>query len=149
MVGRGSLFLRLLAAVLLIGALVAAGWMIFQAGQAQGYAMGAAQAAAQAGDAGGVQPVPQGGPFYPGYYGYYRPHFSPFFPLAGIFWFLVLFFVIGGLFRAIFWGLRGPRHYGWYGGPGHHHPHGWWGGPPPAEGGAPERGAPERKVEEH
>lgn len=143
MFGRGSIFLRVLAALLLIGVLAAAGWMVFQAGQAQGYAMGAAQAAAQSGDAGGVQPVPQGGPFYPGYYGYYRPHFSPFFPLAGIFWFLIIFFVIGGLFRAIFWGWRGPRHYpgGWYGGPGHHQ-HPW--GEPPAGG-----SAAERKVEEH
>jgi hypothetical protein len=138
MVGRGSVFLRIAAAVLLIGVLAVGGWMAFRAGQAQGYALGASQAAAQVGDGQGVQPVT---PVYPGYYGGWHPHFFPFFPLGGLIGFLIFFFILGGLFRMILWGSCGPRPYpgGWRGGPWHHHHHYPWWGEPPAEGESAEK----------
>lgn len=134
---RGSIFLRIAAAVLLIGVLAVGGWMVFRAGQAQGYAMGASQVAAQVDDGQPVTPV------YPGYYDDFRPQFFfPAFPLSGLLWFLFLFFVISGLFRMILWGRFGPRPYpgGWRGGPWYHYHHHypWW-SEPPAEGESAEK----------
>ena len=134
---RGSIILRVFATLLLVGLLVAAGFMIFRAGQAQGYAMGVAQAANGQQVAPGTNGAPGTLPwmypgslpgYWPGYY--YRPHFF-FGPLFGIFFFFLFFFLIGGLFRRA-WGWGRP-HGPW----GHHyygpHPHGW--GPPPGEPG--------------
>jgi hypothetical protein len=121
---RGSIFFRVVGAIILIGVLAGAGAFIFQAGQAQGYALGSSASGAA------LQPpapaLPQGAPFYPGYsYPFWRPHFF-FFPFGLIFG-LFFLFVISGLFRRIFWGFPGPRGY-WHGGyPG---PRGWYPGYP-------------------
>jgi len=109
---RGFFVFRLLASLLLIAVLIAAGVMIFRAGQAQGYALGAAAAAASPSNPPGqVVPAYPNMPYaWPGYYGM---HFSPFGPLLGLFFFggliFFVFFVVGGLFR-----FRGGMH------PGHH-----------------------------
>ncbi len=115
---RGSILFRILGALVIIGILVTAGVFIFQAGQAQGYAMGLAAA----GKDGVTTPAP-----YP-YYGYgyglgFHPFFFPFFfPLGGLLFFFGLFFLL----RFVFGGF-GRRH--WYGQPG-----GWYGGPGPQPG---------------
>lgn len=148
---RGNFFFRAIAALILVGLLAAGGYFIFQAGQAQGYAMGVAASAASAapgGSSSGVAPSvpvqPGVAPYmYPGYYypGFYRPHF--FFPFWGPFGLLIpllFFFLIIGLFRAIFWRRGhgyGPGYYG------HGHWHGDWQGQPgphPGEGSQPPAG---------
>lgn len=114
---RGSIFIRVIATLFLIGVLVAAGVWIYNAGQAQGYALGAANSGQQlttpSSPAAPAYPYPYG---YPGFF-YYRPHF--FFPfgllIGGFFFFLFVSF----LFRVAFF----PRRHmmGW----GHGHPGGW------------------------
>lgn len=111
---RGSIVFRLLAAVVMIGILVAAGVMIFQAGQAQGYALAAANAGKEL-----APQVPGQAPYFAPYY-YGRPYFGfwPhlfFFPLGLFFFGLLFFFLIGGIFRRSMW-----RHGGW----GPYGPHG-------------------------
>lgn len=105
---RGFLFLRILGALLIIGALIAAGTGIFQAGQAQGYALGLAASGKEV-------PVPQ--PYYG--YGYWGPHFFPFSPLFGFFivggLFFLVFFVFGGLFRRHAWNRSPMGPYGPWG----------------------------------
>jgi hypothetical protein len=114
---------RFLLALLLLGLLVAGGSALYRAGFAQGY-QAAALAANSSGSTGtpglpvqGYYPYPY---FWPGY-GY--PGFFPFGPLLGIGFFLLVFFLIGGLFR----GFAG-RH--WAGHTGHgdwgHGPEGSW-----------------------
>jgi hypothetical protein len=130
----GSFFVRFLIALLVIGLLVAAGVAVYRAGFSQGYVLGAVAGAGE------NLPDRPGAPLYPGFWGYapgfYRPHFGfgffPFFPLFGLLLFgLLIFWLVGGLFRA--------RRWGWYG-----HPHGYpphW-GPPPGAGQAPEAAKP-------
>jgi hypothetical protein len=130
---RGFFVFRLLAALLLMGVLIIAGFMVFRAGEAQGFALGAASAAGA--DSAFVVP-PQAVTTHPlymrGWTGYYGMHFSPFGPLFGLlcfggFAFFFLFFVVGGFFRHRAWHHHGP------GGPEHVH----WGkhfhGEPPPE----------------
>lgn len=117
MFGERSFFFRLLAALLLIGLLVAAGTLVFRAGFSQGYASGAAISSGEGGQA--VPRVGPGYPYYPYYPGFFGPRFGffPFFPIIGFFFFGLLFF---GLMRFLFW----PRRWG--------HPGYWRGyGPPP------------------
>jgi hypothetical protein len=131
---RGSFFLRALGVLILIGALLAGGTLIFRAGQAQGYSMGAAAAsqAASAETPGTAQLVPYG----PGYWPYYaRPHFGfyPFFPFGGLCGSILLVLLVLFALRLIF----RPRHWFYHGkGPGDwgNPPHSWgphpWGPPP-------------------
>ncbi len=111
---RGSILFRILRALLLVGILVAAGVFIFQAGQAQGYALGLAAA-----DKGTTVNPPAPLPYYGYGYGYgIRPFFFPFFPLGGLLFifglFFLLSFVFGGFRRRYWYHQQG----GWYGGPG-------------------------------
>lgn len=140
---RNFVWLRVIGALILLAGLVAGGYLLFQAGQAQGYALGAAS-----GNNGGAQAAPSApgavpAPPYaygPGYgYGYWRPHAFGFFPFFGGFGCLIpllFFFLFFGLLRFVFWGHRpwGWRHgYGpGYGpGPGYWHHH--HGAPPEGE----------------
>ena len=121
---RGSILFRILGALLIIGILVAAGVFIFQAGQAQGYALGLTAA----GKDGATTPAPL--PYYG--YGYglgFHPFFFPFFPLGGLLFIFGLFFLLS----FVFGGFR--RRY-WY-----HHQGGWYGGPNPW-GPNPQQGQP-------
>jgi hypothetical protein len=130
----GFLF-RFLLALLLIGVLVGGGMALYRSGWAQGYQTGAVTAAGQSQ---GAQVAPSApavpGPYYaypPFAYGYgYGFHpFFPFGPLLGIGFFLLFFFVIGGLFRFGMhrhWaagGQGGPG--GWGFGHGPHSPQDW------------------------
>jgi hypothetical protein len=110
---RGSLFIRLLLVLVLLGVLAAGGYLIFQAGQAQGYALG--QAAIS--QAPGAQTLPN-----PGYYPYLAPYrgffFPPFFGLLCLGGLLFFFFIAaGGLFRPHHWHRHphGPYDEGWQG----------------------------------
>jgi hypothetical protein len=117
MFGRGSIVLRILGTLVLIGVLVAAGALIFQAGQAQGYALGLAASGKVGQNVAPAVPAPY--PYYPGYWGpgFLGPRFFfPFGPLFGLLFFggvVFFFFVVGGLFRARRWGggygPYGPR----------------------------------------
>lgn len=127
---RGSFLLRFLATILLVVLLFGAGYMVFQAGQAQGYALGAAAS-------GKALQSPPSAPGYPGYYGFpgyygpgfWGPHFFfPFGPLFGLFFLFLFIFLIGGLFRRAMWGRHGWGPYGqWHGPMGGPYP---WGQPP-------------------
>jgi hypothetical protein len=101
----GSFIFRLVLALVLIGGLAAAGYMLFQAGQAQGYALGISAAGKE------IQPAAPMMPYFPGYY--YRPHFFffPFGPLLGLlFWGFLIFFIAGRVFRHRHWQGAGPHH---------------------------------------
>jgi hypothetical protein len=111
---RGYFIYRLLAALLVVGILAAAGVAVYRAGFTQGYLQAAAAA-----EEGGALTRP-GSPYYPGF-GWPRFGFFPFFPFVGFFFFGLLFFLF---FRALF----RPWHWG-YPGPWHGYPPGW-GAPP-------------------
>ena len=132
MFNRGSFVLRLVGALLLIGLMIGGGVMAYRAGMAQGIAQApaVAEALSNAAESGQGLPVPAYGYGY-GYPAYgMRPHFG-FFPLGGIFGFILFTFLFFGLLRLIFfrpWAWhyahmrgRGPWK-GYYG-----HP---WGPPP-------------------
>ena len=120
---RGFFIFRFLGLLLLIALLVGGGSMLFQAGQAQGYAMGLAAAGKE---------LPAPPPYYG--YGWMAPHFSLFGPLMGLFFFglplLFVLFAVGGIFRRRSW-MHG--HGSWAGGP----QQGPWG--PPPWGAAPQQ----------
>jgi len=119
---RGFFFFRILGALLIIGLLAGAGAMLFQAGQAQGFALGAASA-------GKELPLPAPMPYYG--YGYMVPHFSPFGMFFGIIPLVLILFLVGGIFRSFVW-RRPPMGSGpWAGGPHGHYP--WGREQPPAE----------------
>ena len=128
MFARGSIFIRALFALLLVALLVAGGYFIYQAGQAQGYAQGVAASGAELPSPGAPQP------YYPGY-PYYRPYFGffPFFPLLCIGGLALFFlFAVGGIFRRMFWHGRGWYGRNWYTNPEDREAweSGTWGGPP-------------------
>jgi len=110
----GFFVFRVLAGLVLIAALVAGGFGIFRAGQAQGYALGAAAASAGAVNPPAQLAPLQPAPLYPAmpyaWPGYYGPHFSPFGWIFGPLFFIgmiiFVFFILGGLFRM----GRGMRH---------------------------------------
>ncbi len=114
---RRYVFLRILITLLLVGLLAAGGAALYRFGWAQGYQAGALVAAGSTAGQGSqaAPPAPYYYPYAPWFYG--RPFigpgfgFFPFFPLFGLGFFLILFFLVGGLFRM--WGYRR-----WYGGPG-------------------------------
>ncbi len=96
---RFGFLLRFLLALLIIGGLVAGGVALYRTGYAQGYQTAAMVLANNKAAAPGVPPVMP-------YYGYGYPFvyhwgfgFPFFFPLIGIGFFLLFFFLIGGLFR--------------------------------------------------
>jgi hypothetical protein len=131
MSGRSFFFIRLVGIVLMVGVLIAVGWLAFRAGQAQGYALGLAASSEE------LPASPAGVPgIYPGYAYGARPYFGfmPFWPIFCLFGLGVLFlFALGAIFR--------PRHWHGYGRPGypgesklddwHARWHGWQAGPPP------------------
>jgi hypothetical protein len=101
----GTFIVRLVLALLIIGGLATAGYMLFQTGQAQGDALGLSASGKE------IQPVVPAMPYYPGYF--YRPHFFffPFGPLLGLlFWGFLIFFVAGRMFRHRHWHGAGPHH---------------------------------------
>jgi hypothetical protein len=116
----GSFIVRLLLALVLIGLLVAGGTALYRAGWANGYQA----AAVSAGNAGKAvtPPVPYFA-YPPAYFGpgYFYPGFFPFGPLLGIGFFLLVFFLIGGIFRFAFY----RRWAGKYGSGGPYGPGGW------------------------
>lgn len=134
---RGVSFaIRFIFFLVLLGGLALGAYAVFNAGQAQGYALGIAQAGAETGEL-----APGGLPPYA--YGYY-PHWRPF-GFFGGFGLLVLPFF--GLLTFLLLARLVFRPWGWrYGYPGRHGmpPHGWhpgWGAPwqpgdKPAESGA-------------
>jgi hypothetical protein len=111
------IFWRILLALILVGLLVGGGVTAYRTGWAQGYQAGVLTAA-DTGEALPRSSLVPAYPFYPGW-GHYGPFFgfTPFSPFLWIGFFLLLFFVIGGLFRP--WGW--PRSGGWGG-----HMHGGW-----------------------
>ena len=113
---RPNLFVRFLVTFLVIGLLVSAGAALYRTGWTQGYQT--ALLAAENSSPGGQGAAPQA-PFY-GYgypYRYFGPgigypmFFFPFGPFLGFGFFLLVFFLIGGMFRL--WG--GGRWAGPYG----------------------------------
>ena len=130
---KGFFLFRFLGMVVVIALLVGAGSLLFQAGQTQGYALGLNTAAGK--ELGAPAPV-MPAPYYG--HGWVRPHFSPFGPLLGLFFFcglpvLFFFFMAGGFFRHMAW-RRGH----WAG--GHGHP---WGTPPCSGGQQPPAAPPQ------
>jgi hypothetical protein len=126
MYGKGFVF-RVIGALLLVGLMVAGGFMAYQAGVAQGVAEApvVATAISQAADNGAGAPLGYGHGYGYGHpYGFGRHHFG-FFPfgICGSILFVFFFF---GLLRMIFFR---PWHAGW----GHHGHWGrhWEGGAPP------------------
>jgi hypothetical protein len=117
----GRVVWRIVAGVLFVALLVGAvgliGWTAYNTGLAQG----AAQSGVQAGP-GAVAPAP--GTTYVVPYGF--PFFGYGFGFLGCIGPLLLFFVLFGLFRLIFWGgMWGRRGWGW----GRYGPHGPGGHP--------------------
>jgi hypothetical protein len=116
------IFGRIILALILVGLLVGGGVAMYRTGWAQGYQAGALTVGAGSGEQLSPAPIYPAYPFYPGW-GHYGPFFgfSPFTPLLWLGFFVLIFFLIGGLFRP--WGWRR-----WGGG----HMHGGWGhGPMP------------------
>jgi hypothetical protein len=115
MSARPSFFLRTLGFLLLVGALIAGGALLYQSGQARGYALGIASQAA---------PAAGGAPLAPAYWPYYPPYFG-LFPFGGPLFFIGALFLGFFLLRLIFWPTFWGRRHHW-GGPGHwNHPEGW------------------------
>jgi hypothetical protein len=107
---RGSYVWRLIGILVLVGLVAGGGVMAYRAGVAQGIAQAPEVVAAFASAAENGQGLPMPGYGYP-VYGM-RPHFG-FFPLGGIFGFILSVFLFFGLLRLIFrpwaWGYD-PRH---------------------------------------
>lgn len=123
----GSIVLRVVAALVLIAVLAGGGYMVFQVGQAQGYALAAASVTATGGqtpDAAGAAAVPFYG-YGPGAMGRYH-HYYPFMGFFGIFPALIGLCFVFFLFRLVFWGPRHMHHAHWGYGP--HYP--WQGESP-------------------
>lgn len=104
---------RVLLALLIIGVLVGGSMALYRFGWAQGYQAGAV--ISNGGSSGAAPQLPYYAYppryFYPGFG--FPFFFFPFGPLLGIGFFLLFFFLIGGLFR-----FGRPRRYGWEGHPG-------------------------------
>jgi hypothetical protein len=110
----GKLIFRFIGFLVLLALLAGAGVMLFQAGQAQGFAMGAASTGQQL-----QSPMPYYG------YGMMHAHFFPFMGFFGIIPLLFGLFIIGGLFRLVFFGSMHMHHGPWERGGYPHHPWGW------------------------
>jgi hypothetical protein len=122
-----GIFWRILLAVLLVGLLVVGGGALYRAGWTQGYQ--AAALAASANGSEGAPVVPYSGVYPPGafypVFGY-TPFFAPFGLCLGFGFFLLLLFLIGGLFRPHRWGPHESGHWG-----GSHNHEDWQHGPMP------------------
>jgi hypothetical protein len=130
---KGYIIFRILGFLVLLALLAGAGVMVFQAGQAQGFALGAASSGQQL-----QAPLQAPMPYYGYGYGMMHPHFFPFMGFFAIIPLLFGLFIIGGLFRLVFFGHshmnHGPWTGGpWAGGPNMHHPWGWGPGQQPGE----------------
>jgi hypothetical protein len=135
-------FGRFILAFVLVAVLVGAGAFLFRAGMAQGYQMAAISATAPTAAPGtsNLAPAMPAAPYFAPYgYGYgprfgpwgYGGFFNPFGALLGIGFFFLMIFVVGSLFRLLF--FRGFAHRG----PGFMG-HGRWGnGPQDWEKGVP------------
>jgi hypothetical protein len=129
------IFWRIALTLLFVGLLIAGGVALYRSGWSQGYQAGVIAAGAVEGTA---ELSPGQLPYYPVVPFAYGPHFgypgffSPFSVFLWIGFFLLLFFLIGGLFRAFSWRRWG----GWKGGPAYsgHPGHGGGYGPPPPWG---------------
>ncbi len=115
---RYGMVWRVLLTLLLVGVLIGAGVALYRYGWAQGYQAGAI--VANNGNRGSTPQLPYSG--YPPYY-YYPGFGAPFFffpfgPLLGLGAFLLVFFLIGGLFR-----FGRYRRWGWQNHPDR--PGGW------------------------
>ena len=146
---RQGILWRFLLALVILGVLTAGGSALFRAGWTQGYQAAALEA--NANGSGGTAPALPYGGYFPYRFGPgYGPFFAPFGLFFGFGFFLVVFFLIGGIFR-----LGGWRRWGGYYGPGdwgHGHPAPPWaqewkerqeaqaGGNPPAPGTSQEGG---------
>ncbi len=124
MVRKSSIVVRVVAVLLLVGLLAAAGIAAYRFGYTQGYAQGATVTA------GDETPFRQFPGFWPGVGHFPMMHmrfaFMPFAGLCGLFFFGLLFV---GLLRLVFWG---PRPW-WRPGMPPMHAHGYpppWGAPP-------------------
>jgi hypothetical protein len=118
---RNGLVFRVIGVLLLVGLMVAGGFMAYQAGIARGVTQAPVVAAAmeQAAESGQAAPLPPmyayGHGYGPGFYSYHHPGFFPF-SICGSILFVFFFF---GLLRMLFFR---PWHAGWGG-----HKHGPWG----------------------
>ena len=131
---RFGILWRILMVLVLVALLVGAGTALYRAGLAQGYQAGVL-AAGKAGS--GTTTAPQlpyygyGYPpygFYPGFG--YRGGFPFFAPILGIGFFLIVIFLVSGIFRfgaRRHWAGRGDWGYG--PGPWGQGPYGWGRGP--------------------
>ena len=135
---RFGILWRILMVLVLVALLVGAGTALYRTGLAQGYQAGIV-AAGKIGGAPTTPTTPQL-PYYGNGYGYppfgfyrgfgYPGVFPIFAPIIGIGFFLLIFFLISGLFRFGFrrhWAGRGDWGYG--PGPWGQGPHGWGYGP--------------------
>jgi hypothetical protein len=124
MLHSGKFVFRFIGFLLFLALLAGAGVMVFQAGQAQGFALGVASGGQQL-----QAPLQAPIPYYG--YGMMPPHFFPFMGFFGIIPLLFGLFIVGGIFRMMFCGHmfmhRGPWADGQY--PRHH----WGWGPQPGE----------------
>ncbi|NMB54562.1 MAG: hypothetical protein GYA15_07650 [Leptolinea sp.] len=122
---NASIVFRVLGAVLLIILIAVGGFMVFQAGQAQGYALGAASVGSA-----GIQAPNAAVPLYePGSMGMVH-HFTPFLGFYAIIPALIGLFIVFGIFRVFFCGHRYMHHGPWMYGPNPHYP---WPGEHPCE----------------
>lgn len=136
---RNGFLWRFLLALVLLAVIASGGVALYRIGWAQGYQAGALSVNAPGAAQGAAPQAP--GPYY-GYPYHYGPGFGfpffffPFGPLLGIGFFLLVIFLIRGIFRPLGWRRWG---YGPYG------PHGPWGygpyGPRPGEEGQPQQPA--------
>jgi hypothetical protein len=112
---RNGFVFRLIGVLLLIGIMVAGGFMAYKAGVAQGViqAPAVATAISQAAENGQAAPVPPMYGYGHPYRGYGYPHHFGFFPLGAICFSIFFVFLFFGLLKMIF--FRRMRH-GW----GHH-----------------------------
>jgi hypothetical protein len=130
---RFGILWRILMILVLVALLVGAGTALYRAGLAQGYQAGIV-AASKTGSAPTTPQLPYYGYGYPPfglYPGFGYPIGFPFFgPLIGIGFFLLIFFLISGVFRFAF-RRHGANRGDWGYVPGYwgHGPHDWGHGP--------------------
>jgi hypothetical protein len=132
---RRSLFLRLALALVLLVILFAGGAALYRIGWSQGYQAYALSAAVQGNEA--SPQIPPYAFYQPGYFWPWHGFpffFAPFGLCFGIGFFLLIFFLIGGVFRR--W-----NRWNWRGGPGS----GYWG---PGKGGSDQQQATTDQVKE-
>lgn len=103
-------WLRFLLTLLLAGALIAGGVLLYNTGYSNGY-NAAAIIAQNHGQLNATPQVPYYG-YGPFAYGFGFPFFFPFFPLVGIAGFFLFFFLVGSVFRLWGW-RRWNGHPGW------------------------------------